>query len=343
MLRVPHNRVAARETDTDAIAEIVRSGHWAMGPATARLETRLSEICGRRHGIVVASGLSALRLALIALGVERDHLVGVPAYSCVALANAVLSLGAKPVPLDCDPISLNVSPNALADRSDRLTCAIVVNTFGWPANFAELEQFGVPLIEDCAHGFGCAHLGTRGAVTVLSLYATKFLGSGRGGAVLADDDAVADRIRELRDYDDKPPSGLHLNEKPDDLNSALALERLAHIEADMVRRRERARGYDRALSGCAAVTVPVIDVDRIWYRYALRCPDAAIWRDRLAAKMVSAALPVTSWLDEGQLAKNPNAADAYKTVLSIPLFPDLSDAEQDTVTSALLATIQGPN
>ncbi|HEY3998377.1 MAG TPA: DegT/DnrJ/EryC1/StrS family aminotransferase, partial [Candidatus Xenobia bacterium] len=138
---VVHNRVRAHPEDAEAVARVVRSGQWAQGPQVAELERRLALMAGVRHAVCVGSGVAALRLSLLGLGVGPGDEVVMPGYCCVALPNAVLSVGAVPRRVDVGRGSWNLE-GAVAGQA-----AIVVDTFGRPARV----DFGVPVIEDCSH------------------------------------------------------------------------------------------------------------------------------------------------------------------------------------------------
>lgn len=303
-----------------------------MGPVTRELEAALAQACGRKHAVVVASGLSALRVTLLAAGIKTGERVGVPAYSCVALPNAVLSIGAVPVAIDNATSSVNLDCNSVA-RFEGLNAVIGVGTFGVPFDPAALKSTSIPVIEDCSHGFGLGSLGRQGIASVASLHATKFLGAGRGGAVMTDDAALAERLHDLRDYDDKPASARALNEKPDDLNSALALNRLRRLKDIVARRAALAARYNRELS--KRITLPAANPDRIWYRYDVRADDALRWCAELQEKGIGAEIPVTDWLSDKERAECPAAREAYKSILSLPMFPGLTEAEQSAVISAV--------
>jgi perosamine synthetase len=337
MMFVPHNRIVAEEADALAVSDVVRSGNWAIGQVTESLEAALARACGRSAAVSVASGLSALRLALLATGVAAHGRVGVPAYSCVALANAVLSIGATPVAIDCDSLSLNIDCTDKAVIAD-LNAIILVNTFGVSAELGATGATEIPVIEDCSHGFGHGVLGRRGAMAVFSLHATKFLGAGRGGAILADNEVLVGRLRNLREYDDKPASEHALNEKPDDLNAALALSRLRRIDDVIKRRRNLARRYQSGLARIAAtgrIRLPIDDESRIWYRYTIQTDDADRWLQALQGRGIGAAIPVTNWLSAEDQEKCPVARAAYRTIVSLPLFPSMTEDEQDAVVSAV--------
>jgi perosamine synthetase len=350
-LAVPHNRLTFGEAEARAVADAVASGQWASGPRVQALERRLGRRAARAHAVGVASGLAALRLGLKALGVARGDEVIVPAYACVALANAVLALGASPILADVGD-DWNIDPRAVAAaRTSRTRAVIVVNTFGTPADVMSLRGLGVPVIEDCAHGFGLAVadgvLGGRGDLAALSFHATKLLGAGEGGAIVTDRSDTADVVLAWRDYGDEPPDGTRLNDKLSDIHAAIALCQLDRLDEMIAAREERAQRYQARLAATAqrtgAFRLPARPAPRVWYRYAIELTD------RTAAEVVNGMRrlgvgvdrPVTDWRPAGG-PRCPTADRAYARVVSLPLYPTLRDDEQERVYEALEAVLGGP-
>ena len=185
---VPHNRLTFGSPEAIAIARTVKSGQWTAGRAVEQLEASLTRIAGVKHAVCVGSGLAALRLAMLGLGVKGGSRVLVPAYSCVALANAALACGAHPISADVVPLEWNISVDAARKMLIGVQPSVIVavNTFGVPAPVAELADCGVAVIEDCAHAFGFESqgrpLGGRSHAAVLSFHATKLVGGGEGGS-----------------------------------------------------------------------------------------------------------------------------------------------------------------
>jgi len=345
-LAVPHNRLTFGEAEARAAAEAVASGQWSGGPRVQALERGLSGRAGRAHAIGVASGLAALRLGLKALGVARGDEVIVPAYSCVALANAPLALGASPIVADVAD-DWNLDPRAVAAvRTSRTRAVIAVNTFGAPADVTSLRRLGVPVIEDCAHGFGLAVtdgvLGGRGDLAALSFHATKLLGAGEGGAVVTDRADVAEVVRAWRDYGDEPPDGTRLNDKLSDVHAAIAACQLERLDEMIAARQARARRYQTRLSPAAqrtrAFRLPTWVASRVWYRYAIQLSDRTAVEvvEGMRRLGIGAARPVTDWRPTGGPAC-PVADRAYARVVSLPLYPTLSEDEQERVCEALEA------
>jgi perosamine synthetase len=331
------------EEEVLAVAEVVRSGKWAGSPLIESTEAQFASAARTDYAVAVGTGLGALRLALRALGIGAGEAVAVPGYSCVALANAVLACGAQPIPVEIDRHSLNMCPNALMEivreHRPQIRAAIVVHTFGCPANMDQLAEAGVPLIEDCSHAFGRSDFGRRGRVSIMSLYATKLVGAGEGGMVLTSDAGIMARIRSERDYTDQAPSSGRLNDKPSSFTAAIARCQLKKLPEHLARRDHLADRYHSAFAGLAEkglCRLPVEVTGRVWYRYSVDLPrniDEVISAMRLRG--VATARPVEPW---GRPAGDA-CADAFSRTLSLPMYPALSDDEQDRVIHAFLTSI----
>lgn len=338
---VPHNRLTHSIEEEQAVVRVVRSGRWSAGREVAALESETAETAGVANAIGVGSGIGALRLALLALDTVPGSRIAVPAYACVALANAVLALGATPVPLDVEPETWVLSRAAVAAElatGRTLHAAIVVHTFGCPGPVAEIESLGVPVIEDCSHAFGIKPLGHLGHIAMMSLHATKLLGAGEGGLVLTDDDALAERIRCSRDYVDQAPAAWRLNDRMTDFTAAIARCQLARLPRTVARRAELAARYHIQLAGLVC-RLPASVEGRVWYRYAVSTADAQSLVAHLASYGIAAAQPVEDWCGAGITnapMTTPVAIKAFRSLISLPLYPTLTDAEQDLVGSTLV-------
>ena len=313
---IPHNRLTFGAEEVEAVAAVVASGYWAGGPQVAALETALRETFGR-EAACVASGSSALRLALSAMGVQPGDEVLVPAYACVAIPNAVAALGATPIAGEIEPETWTLAPA-------ETTYAIAVHTFGAPAAVGYAS-----IIDDAAHGLPRGVPET--AATITSFYATKLIGGAEGGAVLG---PHAETVRDTRDYTDKPLSGARLNDKMNDMEAALTLAQLKRLPELLAAREQLATRYGERLSN---VGLPRDVAGRVWYRYAIECEDARELAARLERHGVIAHPPVEDWRDEAQRDATPIASRAYERLLSLPLYPTLTEPEQDRVIAAVEA------
>ncbi len=191
-------RAAALEPElSEAVARVVRSGRYLLGPETEAFEAEFAAFVGRRHAVAVASGTDALRLALVALGVGPGDEVIVPAFTAVPTAAAVCLTGATPRFADVDPDTAAIDlESAAAAVTDRTRAVIPVHLYGRPAPIPDL---GVPVLEDAAQAHGAADPASGSAACAYSFYPTKNLGGiGDGGAVVTDDDELAAAVRLLR-------------------------------------------------------------------------------------------------------------------------------------------------
>lgn len=344
--QIPHNRLSVGSDEVMAVAETVSNGQWACGPKVEFLEKTLAEIAEVKYAICVSSGLSALRLVLLGIGVGSTDKVLVPAYSCVALANATLACGAMPIPVEVNADGWNINPKELVhamEQNEDSKVVVAVNTFGLPADLSNSLYSGLTVIEDCAHGFGLRInqrcLGGRSHAAILSFYATKLIGAGEGGAVLTNNDELADFVRTWRDYGDQPANANRLNEKMTDIEATLALCQLRKLPDFIKSRQALAERYHEKLSSIFyssnAIGMPDIKQDRVWYRYPIEIHKAKAdyWVHALKQHGVCAALPITDWRDGGSFC--PIASKAYRSVLSLPIYPTLSLSEQDRVIDAI--------
>lgn len=347
---IPHSRLRLSEEAIQAAAAVLRSGHLAHGEVARRLEKRWCDETGMVAAAAVGSGMAALRLALLAVGVGAGDEVVVPAYSCVALLNAPLSLGAQPVLADVGRDDWTLDVADVGSRiSSRTRAVVAVDLFGQPARIAELQALGPPVVEDCAHGIGgqtsAGPFGGGSAVSISSFYATKMIGAGEGGIVAARDMSVIQRVREARDYGDQLPDGHHLNDKMTDVEAAVALEQLERLPETLAVRAVLAQRYDQLLTSAVPdkVVLPRAADGRIWYRYAVRLldADAETVCARMAVQGVRAEQPVWDLRGSPQWRADLTVtSEAFDRVVSLPLYPGLRPDEQDRVAATLFEALR---
>jgi dTDP-4-amino-4,6-dideoxygalactose transaminase len=341
MLIVPHNRLYFDGEEEQAVRQTLRSGYWACGRKVEQLEKRLCQMSGRRYCVCVSSGLSALRLALLAIGIREGGRVIIPAYSCVALANAVLACGAEPIAIDVEKGYWTLDPAGVIKeiKCNGADAIVAVDMFGAQANIDALKKKKIPVIEDFAHFFWKKKAGysTRADIAITSFYATKLIAGGEGGAILTDNKKYADFVRDWRDYTNKLPDKRRLNEKMTDIEAALALAQLKKVKSNIAKREQLAKIYLKAFLKDEWVkrvcSLPMPSEDRVWYRFAVLLKNcyASEAIDFLNKKGIVAAVPVVDWREKRFLRDTPNADCAYKFLLSLPLYAPLKKSEQQRV------------
>jgi dTDP-4-amino-4,6-dideoxygalactose transaminase len=342
-----------------ALQGVLDSGAFVLGPDVKALEKEVADYCRCRYGVGVASGTDALRLSLAALDIgQGDEVITTP-FTFVATANTISHSGARPVFVDIDPLTYNLDPEAVAAAVTPRTKAIVpVHLYGQPADMdaimAIAEQHGLAVIEDAAQAIGAEYKGRRagsiGHAGCLSFYPTKNLGAyGDAGMVVTNDAALADKLDVLRRQGGKTKyfhEVLGFNSRLDSLQAAILRVKLRYLERWQEGRREAACRYDGLLAAASVpVTTPYVrpDVRHVYHQYTVRAPQRDALAEHLKQRGVSTMIyyPLPLHLQglykdlgmaEGAL---PFAEAAGREVLSLPMFPELTEAQQAEIVAAI--------
>lgn len=346
-----------------ALERVCESGRFVLGPDCEQLEAQLAVYCQTRHGVACASGSDALLLALMALDIGPGDEVLMPSYTFFATASAAWRLGAKPVFVDIDSTSFNLDPRLIEARITPATKAIIpVHLYGqcadMPSIMAIAGQHGLAVIEDAAQAVGAEHGGRRagswGQIGCLSFYPTKNLGCfGDGGLLTTNDAALANRLRLLRGHGMQPRyyhQEVGINSRLDSIQAAILLAKLPHLDHWTEARQVNAQRYERLFNACGldrVLTLPTSAATgrHVWNQYVIRVPNGA--RDDLRAFLAQQNIgteiyyPVPLHLQEcfrslgyaeGSLPESERAA---RETLALPIFAELTEAEQQTVVRAI--------
>jgi dTDP-4-amino-4,6-dideoxygalactose transaminase len=344
------------EIDT-VIRSTLESGHFILGPIVSAFEENIASYLGVEYAIGVASGTDALMLALRALDIGPGDEVIVPAYTFFATASMVMLVGAKPVFVDIDPLTYAIDDQLIEARITPHTKAIIpVHLYGHPANMDPILKLahlhGIKVIEDNAQAFGATYRGQRtgsiGDVGCLSFYPTKNLGAfGDGGMVVTNDSMVAERVRMLRTHGWKVKyysEELGYNSRLDALQAAILLTKLPHIEAWNQRRRELANRYGEKLNHMS-IGSPVVRPwgQHVYHLYTIR----SLNRDNLQSFLKQAEIQTEVYYPVPPHLTTPCRRLGYKKgdfsiaeqasqeTLALPLYPEMSNAQQDHVVNTI--------
>jgi dTDP-4-amino-4,6-dideoxygalactose transaminase len=344
MSPIPHSRPTLGPEEEAAVAAVLRSGQLAQGERVSAFEEALAAQAGVGGAAAVSSGTAALHLALLALGIGEGDEVIIPSFVCSALLHAVRVARAVPVPADIDGETLNITPREIQRRQTPRTKAVIVpHLFGLPADIRPIVALGVPVIEDCAQALGSrcegAPVGGFGVLSVFSFYATKVICTGEGGMVAGNDARLLERIRDLRDYDEKEDDRLRYNCKLTDLQAALGLAQLRRLPELIARRREIAARYDTALRALPLFLPPRPPrCEPNHYRYVVRTGGIAALlaagREAGIAYRRPVFKPLHRYLG---LTGYPETDAAFAQSLSLPIYPSLTEGELNTVIGHLQA------
>ncbi|MBI4569072.1 MAG: DegT/DnrJ/EryC1/StrS family aminotransferase [Planctomycetes bacterium] len=344
---VPHSRPTLDREDVRAVAATLRSGSLGRGAECAHFERELAACLGQRHCTATASGTAALHLALLALGAGPRTEVILPSYACTALLNAVHYTGAKPLVVDVEPGHWNVSPEEVARVISRRTRAVIApHAFGSPADVRTIRRLGVKVIEDCATSLGALSddgrpVGEAGDVAVTSFYATKLLTTGHGGALLTSDAHLRDIVENLVNFDNRDDYIVRYNAAMSDFQAALGRAQLRRLPHWLAARARLAARYQRELADLPLTVQSVRPgCAHGWFRFLIAVTPArrdALER-HLAARGIEAKRPVYRPLHRYlglSAGRYPATEEAHQTVLSLPLYPTLKEAEVARVARAV--------
>jgi dTDP-4-amino-4,6-dideoxygalactose transaminase len=342
----------------NAINRVLDSGTYILGAEVEAFERAFAEYCGGGYAVGVASGTDALILALKALGIGPGDEVITVSHTAVATIAAILAVGATPVLVDIDEIYLTLDPTVLDTAATaRSKAVIAVHLYGQAADLDPILKFArerkLVVIEDCAQACGGRYrgkpLGSIGDIGCFSFYPTKNLGAiGDGGTVLTRDSKIAERLRRLRQYgwdDGRQTREPGLNSRLDPLQAAILHAKLPHLDADNVRRAAIARRYDFGLRGLPITTLKARpDTQHAYHLYVLACGERDALITHLAESQIGCAIhyPVPVHQQRGYAERLvlpagglPVTEGICRQVLSLPLYPELADADAEKVISAL--------
>ncbi len=361
---IPLARPVIGEREEELVVEVLRSGQLSLGPMLPRFERDFAARIGVPHASAVSSGTAGLHLALRSVGVrEGDEVVTSP-FSFVASANAPLFEGARPVFADIDPRTLNLDPDAArAAVTDRTTAILPVHVFGYPADIAAFEAFGLPVVEDACEALGAVHadgtiVGARRNPAVFAFYANKQMATGEGGMLVTTDPAVKERVDSERNQGRAPNMAwldhdrLGFNYRLSDLQCALGIAQLERLD-DMLAARERVAGwYAQALADIEGLELPYEGSDRrSWFVYVVQVPRAvdrdavvrALGERGVQSKPYFPAIHLYAFYRERfghRPGEFPVCEDVSARSLALPFFPALGEGEVAQVAEALRAVLE---
>lgn len=362
-LKLQQDRI--RDAIEAAVRRVLDHGVYIMGPEVQALEQELAAFSGVRHAVSCASGTDALLISLMALGVGRGDAVICPAFTYTATPEAIALLGAEPVFADVRDDTFNLEPGAVApaaetarERGLRPRAVLAVDLFGQPADYDGIERQAAAedlvVLCDSAQSFGAEWRGRRvgqmGLLTTTSFFPAKPLGGfGDGGAILTDDDGLAEVMRSIRlhgrgkeKYD---VERIGVNSRLDTIQAAILLEKLKIFPDEIERRQQVAERYEADLKECVVTPFVPQGVRSVWAQYTLKIAGGR--RDEVAEFLQGRGIATAVYYPRG--VHQQMAFRDYKTskggapvaerlageVLSIPMHPYLEEAQQDRIVDAV--------
>jgi dTDP-3-amino-3,4,6-trideoxy-alpha-D-glucose transaminase len=336
------------------MADVAASGHYILGPEVEAFERELAAYCGVRFSVGVGNGTDAITIALRAMGIGPGDEVVLPSFTYYATAEAAVNAGAEPVFCDVDPATFCVTAETVEPALGPRTRAILpVHLFGNPAPVDDLRALGPPVLEDAAQAIG-ARLGDRrtgalGTAGTFSFYPSKNLPCvGDGGAIVTDDEEVADRARRLRFHgsaDKVTFTDVGYNSRLDELQAAVLRVLLPELDDwNQARRRAAAAYEERGLGEVPGVELPrpTEDADHVYHLYVIRHERA----DSLAARLAQAGVSTRGYYRRpvhlqpgmaafgGERLELPGTEEAARTNIALPMGTELSEGDVERVVDA---------
>jgi len=346
----------------EAILNVISNCNFIMGPNVTAFEKELASYLGAKHVITCASGSDALLLALMSSGIkEGDEVITTP-FTFFATIGAIVRLGAKPVFADIDPRTFNIDPkNILKLLTPHVKAIIPVHLYGQSADLDEVlneaKKRGIAVIEDCAQAIGATYRGkmvsTLGDIGCLSFFPTKNLGCyGDGGALVTQNDEIAEKLKILRVHGAKPKyfhKFVGINSRLDEIQAAVLRIKLKHVEKWNKKRREIAAAYNAHFEN-SSVTVPYAAnyAGHIYHQYAVKINgrDAALKKINSAGIGAGVYYPLAMHLQECftnlgyKKSDMPLCETTCEQVLSLPIYPEMTDEQIGESANALLDAIK---
>jgi len=347
------------ENEIAAVVEVMKSGQLAFGPVVEEFERALAAYSGYKHAVATTNGTTALHAAMAVLGVGRGDEVIIPDFTFIATANTPRFVGAKPVFVDVDPKTFNISPEAVrAAVTPKTKAVLAVSLYGQAYDVDALraiaKEKNLKLVSDNAQAIGAKWKNNRNFgedCATLSFYPTKNATTGEGGALLTDNDETAEKARIFRNhgqgaqYDYK---GFGYNFRMTSLCAAIGIEQLKRVDGFNDARRRNAKQYGELLASVAEkgkIELPQEDARcyHVYHQYTIKCKrgqrDRDALRDFLKQKQIGSGVyypaPLHLLPTFGARANTPVTKALCKEVLSLPVHPALSEEDVRTVAAAI--------
>lgn len=345
-----------------AVLDVLSSGSYILGRNVTSFEQEIAQYCGTKRAVGVANGTDALHLALRALDIGPGDEVITVAFTFVATTEAIGIVGATPVFVDINPKTFNLDHNQLISKITPKTKAILpVHLYGQPADMSPImeiaKKYNLYVVEDCAQAIGAVYngqkVGSFGDIGCFSFFPTKNLGAfGDGGMITTNSNYLADRIIGLRNHGGKVRyyhDEIGLNSRLDEIQAAILRVKLPHLDKWNQRRREIAHRYNELLKDVQEIETPyeLENTSCVYHQYTIKTPVRDQMNEALKENGIMTMIyyPVPLHLQEvhkhlgireGAL---PVTEKLTQKVLSLPIFPEISDLQQKQVAEAIKSNL----
>lgn len=364
-MKIPLSSPDITEPEIEAVAATLRSPQLSLGPRLIEFEAAFTQLTGVKHAVAVSSGTAGLHLAMLALGIHVGDEIIVPSFTFIAAANAIRYVGATPIFVDIDPLTLNLSPAAVEKAITSRTRAILaVHTFGVPADMSSLisiaQRHNLTLIEDACEALGSTinskSIGSFGEIAIFAFYPNKQITTGEGGMVVTRNARLAAHMRSLQNQGRTSSDSwlqhteLGYNYRLSEIACTLGIGQMRRLANILDRREEIAQLYHQQLASVAGLTLPIREIPgtRIsWFVYVVRLTAGftIAHRDQIIHDLEQAGIgcgryfaPIhlqQAYADLAPGAPLPVTEFVASRTIALPFFNRIGDSEIVTVCEAL--------
>lgn len=366
---IPMASAELDQSDIDAVVEVLKSGHLALGPKVKEFEAAMQRYCGVKHAIAVNSGTSGLHLIMLALGIGPGDEVLVPSYTFVASVNCILYVGATPIFVDCDPKTFCFDVKSAEKKISKKTKAlVVVDVFGHPADWDQINAFSqkhnLKVVDDCCEAIGAKYkgqaMGTFGDAGSFAFYPNKQMTTGEGGMIVTNNDEIASMCRGLRNQGREEMSQwlehrwVGYNFRLDEMSAALGVSQLKRLDSFLESRNQVAQTYNELLANNPYLERPYVskDVTMSWFVYVIKL-HSQYHRDDVISGLAAKGIPARAYfsgihtqqflkdISARQQVHVPVTDEIQNRTLALPFHNKLTAAECRTVVAALNEVLAG--
>lgn len=346
---VSHNKPSINTIEVDAVTNVLQSAKLITGKEVLAFERHIKQFVHGKYAIAVVSGHAALHLSFLALNIKKGDEIIVPSYTVPDVLNAIFYVGAIPVVVDIEKTGFNIDPEAIDQVVTKRTKTILVpHMFGFPAKIDKLQSYQIPIIEDCAQALGTIykgkHVGFLGALNIFSFYAAKLLTTGQGGMIVTNNHEYSKFIKDIIHYNRRKQYKLRYNYPITELAACIGNIQFKKFPYFLARRKEIAKRYATILDTKKITYWPKKDdFESNHFRFLLEFSNKKncdVVKKALKSYGICTIYPLSSFevlhrilgIDK---SKFPNTEKRINTLLSIPLYPALTEKEIEQVCNAL--------
>ncbi len=353
-----------REEINERISKVLDHGQYILGPEVNELEEELAKYVGVKYCVTTSSGTDALLIALMALGISNGDEVITTPFSFIATSETIVLLGAKPIYVDIDPTTYNLDPTKIESAITSKTKAILpVSLYGQPAAFNKIntiaKKYNLPVIEDAAQSFGAKHFNKQSCsltdIGTTSFFPSKPFGAyGDAGACFTNNPDLADRMKRISLHGQTKRyqhTELGINGRMDTIQAAILLAKLPIFEQEVSERERKGSLYTSMLNSYGFTNTPKIKPENtsVYAQYTIQVDNRSLVQQFLQTKGIPTAVHYPTLLNNQPALKKQQtiasfqtsfADNASKRVLSLPMYPWISEKNQNKVVKELIKAIK---